>query len=61
MRLITSQIMMRIYENLNNTAKKEGLLLGEENKFLPRTMFRLFLHKLERNLMQSLELASIVS
>jgi hypothetical protein len=32
--LITSQIMMRIYENLNNTAKKEGLLLGEENKFL---------------------------
>ena len=32
-----------------------------ENKFLPRTVLRLFLHKLERSLMQSLELASIVS
>ena len=32
-----------------------------KNKFLPRTVLRSFLHKLERNLMQSLELASIVS
>jgi len=32
-----------------------------ENKLLPRTVLRSFLHKLERNLMQSLELASIVS
>ena len=32
-----------------------------ENKFLPKTVLRSFLHKLERNLMQSLDLASIVS
>ena len=32
-----------------------------ENKILLRTVLRSFLHKLERNLMQSLELASIVS
>ena len=31
-----------------------------ENKFLPRTVLRSFLHKLEWNLMQRLELASIV-
>ena len=29
-----------------------------QNKFLSRTVLRSFLHKLERNLMQSLELAS---
>jgi len=32
-----------------------------KNKFLPRTVLRSFLHKTERNQMQSLELASIVS
>ena len=32
-----------------------------ENKIIPRTALRSFLLKLEKNLMQSLELASIVS
>ena len=32
-----------------------------ENKVLPRTVLRLYSHKFERNLMQSLELALIIS
>jgi len=47
----------------NILLRSEGFteqLFAIENKFLPRTVLRLFLHKLERNLMQSLELALIV-
>ncbi len=58
------------YENLNSTKDVLEKLIERfteqsfamENKFLPRiAVLRSFLHKLERNLMQSLELASIVS
>ena len=52
------QVLLNLTNNLLRSDRFTKQSFAIENKFLPRTVY---LHKLERNLMQSLELDSIVS